>query len=328
MKNFDIVIIMSLKKPLIILFKFISIFAVFVFLLVTVVLLGLNLFKFAYYKDYYSLLSKAGKNPGLGDGFVPQGITYDKSNFITVGYMTDESNSRIYVINSETGEIRYFPLISEGRPFLGHTGGIQYLNGYFYLANEGNSLYKFTAASVYQESGTKIEIGSPIKLNTNTSFVYGKDNYLYVGEFHKADVYPCEHEISFNGKTNYAIVEKYDISDLTKPLAVYSIPELVQGFCVKNDGTIILSTSWSINSSKFYIYEPDKIINTGTQYNGADVFFLGEASETVKAPAMSEDLDIIKVDGKESVITMFESACNKYIFGKFFFANYIACMNF
>lgn len=317
---------MSISKPLIILFKFFCVLVGFVLALVLLVLLGLNLFKFGYYNEYFSLLSKEAKNPGLSENFVPQGITHCDNLFVTVGYMADDTNSRIYTVDYITGEVKHFPLISDGRSFVGHTGGIQYSNGYFYLANEGNSLYKFTAASVYQKNGTKIEIGLPIKLNSNTSFVYGKENFLYVGEFHKNPEYPCTNEISYNGQTHYAIVEKYDISDLSKPLAVYSIPELVQGFCVKSDGTIVLSTSWSVNSSKFYIYEPEKIVKTGTSYNGADLYFLTEPSKTVKAPAMSEDLDIITIQDHEKVITMFESACNKYVFGKFFFANYIASL--
>ncbi|MBQ4554529.1 MAG: hypothetical protein IJA53_09735 [Spirochaetaceae bacterium] len=317
---------MSISKPLIILFKFFCVLVGFVLALVLLVLLGLNLFKFGYYNEYFSLLSKEAKNPGLSENFVPQGITHCDNLFVTVGYMADDTNSRIYTVDYITGEVKHFPLISDGRSFVGHTGGIQYSNGYFYLANEGNSLYKFTAASVYQKNGTKIEIGLPIKLNSNTSFVYGKENFLYVGEFHKNPEYPCTNEISYNGQTHYAIVEKYDISDLSKPLAVYSIPELVQGFCVKSDGTIVLSTSWSVNSSKFYIYEPEKIVKTGTSYNGADLYFLTEPSKTVKAPAMSEDLDIISIQNHEKVITMFESACNKYVFGKFFFANYIASL--
>lgn len=317
---------MSISKPLIILFKFFCVLVGFVLALVLLVLLGLNLFKFGYYNEYFSLLSKEAKNPGLSENFVPQGITHCDNLFVTVGYVADDTNSRIYTVDYITGEVKHFPLISDGRSFVGHTGGIQYSNGYFYLANEGNSLYKFTAASVYQKNGTKIEIGLPIKLNSNTSFVYGKENFLYVGEFHKNPEYSCTNEISYNGQTHYAIVEKYDISDLSKPLAVYSIPELVQGFCVKSDGTIVLSTSWSVNSSKFYIYEPEKIVKTGTSYNGADLYFLTEPSKTVKAPAMSEDLDIITIQNHEKVITMFESACNKYVFGKFFFANYIASL--
>ena len=211
---------MSISKPLIILFKFFCVLVGFLLALVLLVLLGLNLFKFGYYNEYFSLLSKEAKNPGLSENFVPQGITHCDNLFVTVGYMADDTNSRIYTVDYITGEVKHFPLISDGRSFVGHTGGIQYSNGYFYLANEGNSLYKFTAASVYQKNGTKIEIGLPIKLNSNTSFVYGKENFLYVGEFHKNPEYPCTNEISYNGQTHYAIVEKYDISDLSKPLAV------------------------------------------------------------------------------------------------------------
>ena len=320
---------MATKNPIIILVKIIGILVASVLTIAILVLMGLNLFKFAYYNDYFSALTKCGKNPGLDAGFVPQGITYFDGLNISVGYMDDHSRSRLYTVDYETGEQKVFFLNAEGKPFDGHTGGIQYLDGYFYLANEGNSLYKFSSALIYQASETIIDIGSPIKLNSNTSFVYGKDNFLYVGEFHKSEAYPCTNEISFNDKTHYAIVEKYDISDLTKPVTIYSIPEMIQGFCIKDDGTIVLSSSWSVNSSNFYIYEPSQIVKTGETYKGAEVYFLTEPSKTVKAPAMSEDLDIIKAEnGTEKVITLFESACNKYFYGKFFFANYIAALDF
>lgn len=316
---------MNIRKPLIILFKFVFVVFVFIFAMGVIIVLGLNIFKFGIYKEYYSILTKEATSPGINQGFMPQGITYSDNLFITVGYMNDGSNSRIYTVNCTTGEISYFPLLSENVAFYGHTGGIQYIDGYLYLANEGNSLYKFSAATVYQTPGTKIEIGAPVQLNSNTSYVYGNEEYLYVGESHKEGLYPCSNKIEYNGETHYAIVEKYSISDLTKPLAVYSVPEEVQGFCIKEDGTIILSSSWGIKSSKIYIYTPEKIIKTGKKYNGVDLFFLGEPEKIIKAPAMSEDLDIIKDSkGQELVVTLFESACNKYVFGKLFFANYIA----
>ncbi len=296
--------------------------------LVILVWAGLNIFKSVYYNDYFSALEKIAKNPGLSDDYVPQGITCVDNYFVTTGYMLSGENSRIYLVDKKTKQTKYFSLISQGENFTGHTGGLQYINGFFYLANEGNSLYKFPAEVIYEEDN-QIEIGSPITMNNNTSFVFARDNFLYVGEFSKDGNYPCDNIISFNGKTHKAIVSKYELSDLTKPIAIYSIPDLVQGFCIKEDGTIILSTSWAVNSSNFYIYEPTNIVKTGTTYDEAEVYFLTEPSKVVKAPAMSEDLDIIKnSDGSESFITMFESASNKYLYGKFFFANYIAKINF
>lgn len=290
--------------------------------------LGLNVFKHIHYKDYFSALDKVAKNPGLRDDFVPQGITSYDDFFVTVGYMLTGENSRIYIVDKTSGKTKYFTLLSDGKNFTGHTGGLQYLNGFFYLANEGNSLYKFPAEVIY-ESENNIEIGSPVKMNNNTSFVFAKGNYLYVGEFHKEVNYPCNNIISFGDKTHNAIVSKYDIADLTKPVAIYSIPEMIQGFCIKDDGTIILSSSWGLNSSNFYIYSPEKIAKTDIFYDDAPVYFLTEPSKIVKAPAMSEDLDIVKIsDGSEKIVTMFESASNKYLYGKFFFANYIAGLDF
>lgn len=300
----------------------------FIFALVITFLSSLNIIKYPLYKDYYSNLTRVCKNPGLNDDYIPQGITNFENKFITVGYMKTHSNSRIYVTDSKTGETKYFTLLSNRKDFFGHTGGIQYLNGFLYLADEGTGLYKIPVELINQPSASQIDIGSPIKVNSNASFVYGKDEYLYVGEFHRNIDYECTNIIEHNGKTNYAIVEKYNVNDFTTPVEIYSIPDQIQGFCIKDDGTIILSSSWSINSSKLYVYEPESVIKTRQSYNNSQVFFLDEPTKTIKAPAMSEDLDIIvSKSGKSKVITMFESASNKYFYGKFFFANYIAALD-
>ncbi|MBQ1198530.1 MAG: hypothetical protein IIX47_08025 [Spirochaetaceae bacterium] len=296
--------------------------------LVFLIWAGLNIFKNFYYNEYFSAIEKIAKNPGLSDNFMPQGITCVDNYYATSGYMLSDECSRLYLVDKETGETKYFSLVSEGKKFTGHTGGLQYKNGFFYLANEGNSLYKFPVELIYEEEN-QIEIGSPIKMNNNTSFVFSRDNFLYVGEFCKDGNYPCDNVITYEGKKHRAIVSKYELSDLTKPVAIYSIPDLVQGFCIKKDGTIILSRSWGLNPSEFYLYEPSNIIKTGTTYDCAEVYFLAEPNKVLKAPSMSEDLDVVLLpDGSESFITMYESACNKYIFGKFFFADYIAKINF
>ena len=300
----------------------------FIFAIIITILSSLNIIKYPLYKDYYSNLTKLCKNPGLNEDYIPQGITFFDNKIITVGYMKNQTNSRIYVIDSKTNEEKHFKLISNGKDFLGHTGGIQYLNGFLYLADEGTGIYKIPINSLNKNSSTTIDIGTPTKVNSNSSFVFGRDNYLYVGEFHRNTDYECTNIIEHNGKTNYAIVEKYNVNDFTTPVEIYSIPDQIQGFCIKNDGTIILSSSWGISSSKFYIYEPESVIKTRQSYNNSEVFFLDEPTKTIKAPAMSEDLDIIfENDNSETILTMFESASNKYFFGKFFFANYIAALD-
>ena len=301
----------------------------FIFAIIITILSSLNIIKYPLYKDYYSNLTKLCKNPGLNEDYIPQGITFFDNKIITVGYMKNQTNSRIYVIDSKTNEEKHFKLISNGKDFLGHTGGIQFLNGFLYLADEGTGIYKIPIISLNKNSLTTIDIGTPTKVNSNSSFIFGRDNYLYVGEFHRNTDYECTNIIEHNGKINYAIVEKYNVNDFTTPVEIYSIPDQIQGFCIKNDGTIILSSSWGISSSKFYFYEPKNVTKTRQFNNNSEMFFLDEPTKTIKAPAMSEDLDIIfENDNSETILTMFESASNKYFFGKFFFANYIAKLDF
>ena len=304
--------------------KYLLLFIICLFLFVVI---GVNILKYPYYHNYYSILTKLGKNPGLNEGFVPQGITFFNNHFITTGYMGTKDNSRIYTLNCDSGEISYFPLICNGKDFKGHTGGIQYLNGKLYLANENTGIYEIDSSLVFQKSGTVIDIKSPIPVNNNSSFIFGKGDFLYVGEFCNKK-YPCKNFISYNKTKNSAIVSKYHISDFSKPVEVFSVPNQVQGFGIKDDGTIVLSTSYSLNSSYFYIYAPEKIIKTNQTFDSAPVYFLAEPSKIIKAPAQSEDIDIIQKNEKEMFITLFESSCNKYIFGKFFFSNYIAGLEF
>lgn len=283
--------------------------------------IGLSVGKYFIYHDYYKIWNKEAKNPGLNDGFIPQGCTYNEDDdyYVTAGYMKDGSVSRIYKVDKKNKKITTYNMTSEGKEFLGHTGGIQYAKGYLYLANEGDGIYKFPASSL-KDSGS-VEIGKAIKVNNHSSFVFSDNDFLYVGEFNDSNKYACDNEFNFKGKTNYAFVTKYSLDNLKKPLAIYSIGNQIQGFAITDEGSIVLSRSWGVSSSDFYIFEASAIEDTDTSVDGARVYFLDteKATRILKAPAMSEDLDY--KDGK--VIYLSESACNKYIFGKFFFDNSI-----
>ena len=285
---------------------------------------ALNLFKFGKYSEYYDSLTRLCKNPGLKDDFIPQGITYRNGFYYTTGYMKDGSASRIYKAHPQLGEI-YVTLQSNGEDFVGHTGGLQYTDGSFYLANESLGVFIFDASLLLDARNEDvIEIGYPHKVNNNSSFVFSDDEFLYVGEFNNDKNYISDNKITYNDVTHRAIVSQYYPHDLTKPIAIYSIPNEIQGFCKTDDGRIVLSRSYSVSSSNFFIYEGKDIINTNTSYDNAPLFFLDEPTRNVEGPAMSEDLDY--EDGK--VITLFESACNKYYFGKLFGATYIAGLDF
>ncbi len=284
---------------------------------VILILVSLNLIKFALYSDYYGMKENLCINPGLNEGAVPQGIAVDieRDIVLTTAYMADHSSSRIYVTNSKN-ESRYVILNKNGNEYTGHVGGISLSKDYAYVA-EGDTIFPIKLSDIYNKD--IIDIGNGIPVNNQASFTFADDNYLYVGEFNYGP-YVCDNQI---GDYN-AICTKYDLNDLTKPLAIYSIPDKVQGFCVTDSGDIVLSCSWSLADSYFYLFEAENIIQSG-EYEGVPLYVLKNPSKTIKAPAMSEDLSYS--NGK--VYTMYENACDKYIYGKFFFgSNKVVALEF
>lgn len=302
-------------KILKILIKAISCFILGVLALVSFVLVSLNLVKFVLYSEYYSSKTDYCINPGLNEGAVQQGIAVDveRDLVLTSTYMANKTASRIYITNSKN-EDRYVELYKNGKPYTGHVGGISLSGDYVYIAND-SKIYKVSLNDVLNND--KIDIGQGVEVNNQASFTFADDNYLYVGEFNYADHYVCNNAIG----EYKAICTKYSLDDLTTPLAIYSIRDKVQGFCVTDSGDIVLSTSWSLADSHFYIYRSENIKQSG-EYKGVPLYILDNEDKVVKAPAMSEDLSFS--NGK--VYTMFESACNKYIFGKFFFANKVVAL--
>lgn len=300
--------------------------------LVSVVSGGLNILKYGIYSEFYAVKEDIATLPGLNDNFVPQGICVneEKGIYMISGYMSDHTNSRIYITNKEN-ESRYVSLIKNGEDFLGHVGGIATTGNDVFIAN--NERIYIVQLKDLLNADTTIDIGDGIEVNNAASFVFTNDDYLYVGEFHDGGAYVIEnHEFETDDGTYYAICSKYNISDFTtstsstpKPEIIYSIRNKVQGFAVKNNGDIILSTSYGLTDSIFYYYNSNHIEQSDETYDGVPVYFLDEYDKTLKGPAMSEDLDYDEINNQ--IITLTESACNKYVFGKFFFATTFFALN-
>ena len=75
-----------------------------------------------------------------------------------------------------------------------------------------------------------------------------------------------------------------------------------------------MSTSYGVTDSVYYVYNEKDATNSNKEVDGAPLYYLDTLVNDIHGPAMSEDLDIITIQNQEKVITMFESACNKYIF--------------
>lgn len=284
-----------------------------------------NTLKFAIYKDYYSIKENVCKNPGLKDGFICQGICaveeYDK--ILVSGYMKDGSPSRIYV--TDLNDQSYFVEVNiNGKKYDGHGSGIARKGNDLFLVSE-SKLHVISLTDVINaKKGDTVNVNKSIELNNQGSFVYSNDQYLYVGEFHDGGKYVTNHKYQTPEGENNAIVCRYSFDDLTKPNAVYSIRNKVQGVCFTPNGKMILSTSYGLKSSVYYVYNLSDAVSLNTTLDGAPVYGFTKCAKDIKGPAMAEGLDYYK--GK--VITLTESASNKYIFGKFFFANKIVALDF
>jgi hypothetical protein len=312
-----------------ILFKVISGIINAVILLALFIFFGGNLGKFIIYNEYYNMESNVCINPGLGDGFVPQDVAaYEAGGKLFVcGYMDDKSNSRVYVVDVQSNAYHYIKLTTNGDVFLGHTDGIATSGEDVYIVSDGRLHTCKVSSLLSSEDGGEVDIGAGVSLGIATSFIYCDDASIYIGEFHHTmEEYYREHEYdSGNGVTN-GIITKYSLQSIRDYFeyqnathltaeVIYTVRDKVQGVCFTPDGRIVLSTSYHVKNSYFYVYNQADCINTGETIDGIPVYEFGEHTNVIKAPAMSEGLDWY--DGK--VITVYESACNKYLIGKPFF---------
>ena len=294
--------------------------------LVIVVWGTLNILKFAIYSDYYSIESTLCDNPGLSDGFVCQGICAleDKGKIFVSGYMADKSASRIYVTDYESNSYFVNLALENGKAFTGHAGGIAVWGDRVYIAN-GSKLYFASAEAILNsKEGDVVTVTVGAEVNNSASFVFADENFVYVGEFHDGGAYVTDHPYETKNGMQYAIVSKYSHEDLTTPLKIYSIPNKVQGMCITDSGKIIFSTSYGLTDSEYLVYDESGARDSDLTLDGASVFILEDRIMQINGPAMSEELDFS--NGK--VITLSESASDKYIFGKFFFANDIVALDF
>jgi hypothetical protein len=287
---------------------------------------GLNIAKFAIYSDYYAIKTNICKNPGLSDGFVCQSVcAYEEDGkFLVSGYMKDGvSASRIYVTD-EKNKSYYVEVMIDGEPYVGHASGVAYKGDTAYLVSDGNIHILSLSDILNAENGGKVTVSEIIPINNDGAFVYSDGNHLYIGEFHNGNQYITNHPYETPDGMQYAIMCRYSFDDLTKPEKVYSITNQVQGACITPDGKVVLSTSYGLADSYYYVYNESDAVDSGLTFEGAPVYYLCNPVKVVKGPAMAEGLDYY--DGK--VITLTESASDKYIFGKFFFANKIVGLEF
>ena len=286
---------------------------------------GLMIAKFVIYNDYMENRQKESPIPALNDGFVPQGLACTEDGlYIHSGYNGKAMEMHLL---QDGEEKQILPLMPDGTPCEGHGGGVSIAKDFVYVANEAAVIvFRLTDLTDAKE-GDEVTASAVIPMDTAASFCFSDGNLLYVGEFFRAVDYEIDESHAYTtpaGDENRALVSCYLLNEDgsladTYPLHSVSIPHQVQGFAMK-DGVYMVSCSWGVNSSELKFY--DGIIDSGRtiDVSGKEVplYYMDSSNlvKTLKMPAFSEGLDVIG----DRVYVSFESACNKYIVGKLFFA--------
>ena len=297
---------------------------------------GLNLLKPVIYGDYYAIKEDVCQNPGLSDGFVCQGICVleEQERILVSGYMMDQGPSRIYVTDAENRSYFVSLVYGSGKDFTGHSGGIAVCGEFLYIPG-GGRVYAIPLDSVLEaENGDRVAIRKIIPVENEASFVYADESHVYVGEYHDGKRHFTDHPRETAEGMHYAIVSRYPKEELeayhkterptVTPDRIYSVRDNVQGICFTDEGGVVLSTSYGIADTVYYLYCGEDIVASGETADGVPIYDLCGEVARIKGPAMGEGLDF----SNGRAYTLSESASDRYVFGKFFFANKIVALNF
>lgn len=280
------------------------------------------------YRDYITNKEAVATIPALSDGFVPQGITYDESSdtYIFSGFRGKDA---LIAVNHGNGDMRLLSLLDpSGAPLHGHAGGIEQAGQLVYLAcNHVVTVFSLSTLLAAPDASTVPSLAE-IPVDTAASFCFSDGASLFVGEFYRAKDYEVDLSHAYTtpeGEKHRALVSCYPLlpdGSFADAYPSYSIslPAQVQGFAIHGN-TLMTSCSWGIASSTLSFYEGMLDSGRTIDVSGKEVplYYIGEKNlkKTLSMPAFSEELCV--VDNR--VIVNFESASNKYIVGKFFFAD-------
>ena len=294
---------------------------------VLVVLAALQIGVTLKYWDYFSNSKTAYTVPGIRDDFVPQGYDYipETDTFLTCGYMSDDTASRVYVRAAEgNGYTSYFAELyyADMTPYTKHAGGICHNGAYVYIAGD-DGVDVFYLADILEGRGAVL-LGT-IYTGHDMAFCSFYNGYLLAGNFYYPEHYetPEHHRITTPaGDTNTSLITVFradpDCAFGIDPQAVaaFSTTDKVQGMCFTSDNEIVLSISWSLTDSNllFYAVDLERAGTVEVASGEVPLYYLDSANltKTVVMPPMSEEL--VYLDGH--IYVMNESACNKYIYGK------------
>lgn len=299
---------------------------------------GLNIYLRTASAGFYKGSEKEFQIPGLSEGFVPKGITYDENSgyYLVSGSMSDNSASRIYTIDPATSDFTYVELkTAAGEADTPNAAGIAVHGRYVFLSTGTELVNVYRLAEV-----TDSDLSSAAPFATfaaanrpESLFIY--NDYIFMGEYYNKEGYdtPGSHKFeSDNGEQLNAVMLMYDITELVQtlseseqavlqPEAAYAVQDYCKGMCVLKSGQLCLSFSKGMKSSALRIYDdPMKTNltsdNTYPAVNGEKVplYYLDNDSmlKEITVPPMAEEL----VTQGDKMLVLTSAASNKSMFGK------------
>lgn len=276
------------------------------------------------YYDFFSQTRSEFMIPGLSSNWVPQGFDYveNQNTFLMCGYMSDGTASRIYVRRG-AGDTSYVNLLyADGTPYQKHAGGLCHNGQYVYLAGD-DGVDVFRLSDVLDRTEAK-KIGK-IPVGHDLAYCSFYNGYLLAGNFYYEGTYetPASHRVKTPaGDENKALITIFKADEQAAfgidpvPVGAISTRGKVQGICFTGEKEVVLSTSYGFGSSQLEHHRIETSKRANIEAAGAvvPVIYLDSSTlvKTVTTPPMAEEL--VFLDGR--VMIMYESACNKYMYGK------------
>lgn len=294
-----------------------------------VVLVGFNAFIYLQSPVFFHRATPGIDIPGTHDGFVVQDIDYleSASAWLFSGYDGGGGPSPVYRRDSDGTVSRVLVETPDGKQYAGHGSGITHSGDKVLLTYEDGYLVLEARALAGAKDGDVVSAVSAVSVGFAPAFLNAQDGMLYTGVFYNGTTYttPPEMEVyAPDGTVNHAVMYAFARDDNAAsgfrdvPQAVYSIPDKVQGVCVTAQGSFVFSTSYGFSPSHMLAHRAT-LPSIGTYDVAGEavpLFCFDEATlkSDMAMPPMSEG--IVMINGR--IYVPFESACNKYLFGKLY----------
>lgn len=292
-------------------------------------LVCINAFVFFSYPAFFAEAQRAFSIPGIESGFVPQDIDLldEQGCWLFSGYAAEGGPSPVYVLDAEGATRRFFIEDVDGTPYAGHGSAITSTDSHVYLACEGGYLVLEAAGLSAAADGATVRALGKVDLDFSPAFMNIEDDCLYAGNFYHPGSYETDamfHVQTPSGSMNRSVIYLFQADPNSTwgfsevPANAYSIPDRIQGVAMRGN-TLLLSQSYGLASSHILAFDLGTMTTVQefqTSLGAVPLTVLDEGLATLDLalPPMSEGIE--SHEGR--LYVSFESASNKYVFGKLY----------